>query len=83
MDADPKSQTGGPREALLNEIFTIYQEAATACQKTVDDRDKRMYLEIKRCAERALISLSPLDEQCAKRLEELRAAFPAIPDVGN
>jgi hypothetical protein len=41
MDAQPSSQMGWPKDALLSELFTMYQEAAAACKAVTDMETKR------------------------------------------
>ena len=65
------------KDAILIEIFNAYQESGLIFQKTSDPEIRQTVLDLKRCYDRAIEHLSPLDVHSERRREELRTRFSA------
>ena len=71
------------KDAILIEIFNAYQESGLIFQKTSDPEIRRTVLDLKRCCDRAIEHLSPLDVHAERLREELRARFSAWPPTSD
>jgi hypothetical protein len=67
---------GLAKDALLQELLTVYQEAAAACKAATDVETRQVLADIKHGLNLALEHSLPLDDRSKKRWEELQAAFP-------
>ncbi len=63
------------KEMVLAEIFTAYRESATVYQKTADPEIRRAVRDLKRCYDRAIHHLLPLEVQAEKLWDELGTRF--------
>ncbi len=75
METPSSNPAASPKDALLKELFIIYQETAAAGKKAGDAEDRRALSDIQDGLNRAIKRLSPLEESWSERWQELRAAF--------